>query len=341
MKALLTSRITSARHEGMTRMNHTLRPPWTVRIAERSHIAALPAAWLVASLGYYWMVHTYSEGRGCCWVSDANLWGTIATYSAIPAYILIVSTYLWRQTHKLLDDLRLTDATDIKAKVLNPPLLYPLAFCTVAATVAISQYASTLVQLPVLDNAWLDLSMIVSNLITWTLSAWLVSSRICAGIAMLKIGQRYPVNLYNLSEVRPFGRMAILDVLFAMGIIALIPLQSLDFEIRWVNYQDALLFILPAALAMALLPMWGVHQAILDQKMKKAEALRVLVVNANHDDPVRMEALLSHRDRIASLGTWPLDVKLASRIALYVVLPPIAWSAAALVEVLIERFIAA
>ena len=59
------------------------------------------------------------------------------------------------------------------------------------------------------------------------------------------------------------------------------------------------------------------------------------------DDLVRMEALLSHRDRIADLSTWPLDVKLASRIALYVVLPPIAWSAAALVEVLIERFIAA
>jgi len=75
--------------------------------------------------------------------------------------------------------------------------------------------------------------------------------------------------------------------------------------------------------------------------MKKAEALRVLIVNANLDDPVRMEALLSHRDRIAGLGTWPLDVKLGSRIALYVVLPPIAWSGAALVEVLIERLIAA
>jgi hypothetical protein len=54
-----------------------------------------------------------------------------------------------------------------------------------------------------------------------------------------------------------------------------------------------------------------------------------------------MEALLSHRDRIAESVTWPIDVKLASRIALYVVLPPIAWSAAAMVEMLIERFIAA
>ena len=59
--------------------------------------------------------------------------------------------------------------------------------------------------------------------------------------------------------------MANLDPLFAMGIIALILLQSLDFELRWDNYQHAL----------------------------------------------------------------------------YVVLPPIAWSAAAMVEVLIERFIAA
>jgi hypothetical protein len=322
-------------------VTHSLRPPWTVRIAERSHITALPAAWLIFSLGYYWIVDTYSEGPGCCWASDANLWGTIATYSVIPAYILLVSTYLWRQTQKLLGDLRLTDPIDVKVQVLNPPLLYPLAFCTVAATVAIIQYAGTLVQFRVLDNAWLDLSMIVSNFITWTLSAWLISSRIYAGIAMLKLGRRYPVNLYNLSEVRPFGRMAILDVLFAMGIMAMIPLQSLDFEIRWVNYKDALAFVLPIALAMALLPMWGVHRAIRDEKMKKAEALQRLVDNADHNDPVRMEALLSHRDRVTGLATWPLDVKLASRIALYVVLPPLAWSAAAFVEVLIERFIAA
>jgi hypothetical protein len=320
----------------MTSSDHS---PWTVRIAERSHMAALPAAWLISSLGYYWIVHSYSEGLGCCWASTSVLWGTIATYSAIPAYILFISTYLWRQTHKLLDDLQLQDAAASRAQVLNPPLLYPLVLCTVAAAVAISQYASTLMQLHLLENAWLDLSMSVSNLITWTLSAWLLAYRLCAGIAVLKLGQRYPVNLYNLSEVRPFGRMAILDVLFVMGIIALIPLQSLDFEIRWVDYQDAIAFLLPIAIAMAVLPMWGVHRAILEKKKKETEALQALVNKANHNDPVRMEALLSLRDRVTGMGTWPLDVKLASKIALYVVLPPLAWSAAALVEVFIERFI--
>ncbi|MDA1076812.1 MAG: hypothetical protein O3A63_18980 [Proteobacteria bacterium] len=320
-------------------MTHNLHTPWIVRIAERGHIAVLPAVWLMFSLGYYWIVYTYSDGRGCCWATDANLWGVIATYSAIPGYILLIATYLWRQTNKLLDDLRLTDAESVKAQVLNPPLWYPLAFCTVAGSVAISQYVDTLRQISVLDNLWLDLSMISSNLITWVLCAWLVSYRISAGIAMMKLGKIYPVDLYNLSEVRPFGRMAILDLLFAMGILALIPLQSLDFEVRWVNYQDALLFVLPLALAMALLPMWGVHQAILEQKLTKTRALQNVVDEADHDDLARMEALLSHRDRIANLSTWPLDTTLASRILLYVILPPLAWSAAALVEALLERFI--
>jgi hypothetical protein len=329
------------RLDGRMCVSRSLRPPWTFRIAERSHTAVLPAAWLIFSLGYYWIVHTYSEGSGCCWASTSSLWGTIATYSAIPAYILLISTYLWRQTHKLIDDLWLSDTANIKAQVLNPPPLYSLAFCTLAATVAIGQYTSTLVRLPLLDNVWLDLSMIVSNLITWTLSAWLVSSRIFAGFTMMKLGKGYPVNLYRLSAVRPFGRMAILDLLFAMGIIALIPLQSLDFEIRWVDYEDALLFVLPAALAMTLLPMWGVHRTILKQKVAKIEAVQVLVDNADQEDPAQMETLLSHRDRVADLGTWPLDGKLVSRIVLYVVLPPIAWSAAAMVEVLIEQFIAA
>jgi hypothetical protein len=34
-------------------------------------------------------------------------------------------------------------------------------------------------------------------------------------------------------------------------------------------------------------------------------------------------------------------VKLVSRIALYVILPPIAWSAAAMVEMFLERFFTA
>jgi hypothetical protein len=322
-------------------MSESLQPPWTIRIAEHTHIVLLPAVWLVSSLGYYWIVYTYSEGAGCCWASTSNLWGTIATYSAIPAYIILISTYLWRQTHKLVDELWPNDITGIKAQVLNPPPIYSLLFCTLAATVAIAQYAETLLQVHLLDNAWLDLSMIVSNLITWTLAAWLISSRTFAGIAMMNLGKHYPISLYKLSQVRPFGRMAILDLLFAMGIIALIPLQSLDFEIRWVNYQDAILFVVPVAIAMTLLPMWGVHRAIINQKRSKLADMQLLVDNADHDDPVSMEALLSHRDRIADLATWPLDVKLVSRIALYVILPPIAWSAAAMVEMFLERFFTA
>ncbi len=322
-------------------MTQSLRPPWIVRLADSSHMVLAPAIFLTLSLGYYWIVTTYSRGEGCCWVSEANLWGTIATYSAIPAYILLVSTYLWRETHRLLDDLKLADGVDVIAKVLQPPRLLLLAFCAVGAGVAITQYSSTLWHMNQLSNAWLDLSMVVSNLITWTLTAWLVAARLYAGIAMLTIGRRFSVNLYGLSEVRPFGRMAILNVLFVMGIIALIPLQSLDFEVRWVNYKDALTFLLPVAVAMALLPMLGIRRAILTEKDRKTQALQQLISDADQADPVQMETLLAHRDRIEDLPTWPLDVSLLSRVALYVVLPPIAWSAAALVEVLIEQLLTA
>jgi hypothetical protein len=298
-------------------------------------MALLPSLFLSGSLGYYWIVTTYSEGQGCCWVSEANLWGTIATYSTIPAYILLIATYLWRQTRSLLEDLKLKD----EVRVLQPSPSFLLVLCAVAASVAIAQYFGTLWHAHLLSNAWLDFSMIGSNLITWTLAAWLVAYRLSAGFAMFKLGRNYPIDLYNLSAVRPFGRMAILDLLFVMGIIALIPFQSLDFEIRWVNYKDALMFLVPVAFAMALLPMWGVRQAIIKAKTSKAEALRLLIKEADQTDPIQMEALLSHLDRITHLPAWPLDLRLLSRIALYVILPPIAWTAAAMVEMLIEQLI--
>jgi hypothetical protein len=45
-----------------------------------------------------------------------------------------------------------------------------------------------------------------------------------------------------------------------------------------------------------------------------------------------LEAVLAHRDRVKSIHNWPLDLSFLARVAAYVVIPPVAWVAAALVE---------
>jgi len=49
-----------------------------------------------------------------------------------------------------------------------------------------------------------------------------------------------------------------------------------------------------------------------------------------------MDTLLDMRERVAQAPGWPMDLAGVRRILLYVVLPPLTWAAAALVEMLID-----
>ena len=49
-----------------------------------------------------------------------------------------------------------------------------------------------------------------------------------------------------------------------------------------------------------------------------------------------MDTLLDMRERVAHAPGWPMDLAGVRRILLYVVLPPLTWAAAALVEMLID-----
>jgi len=114
--------------------------------------------------------------------------------------------------------------------------------------------------------------------------------------------------------------------------VAIMPLQSLDAEFRWSNYQAGLLVSLPAALLFFLLPLWGVHRALWTQRKQRLAELQVSINRCDRRDIVRLDALVEHRHRVAAMSTWPFDLQLLSRTLFYLVIPPLAWVGAALVE---------
>ena len=68
-------------------------------------------------------------------------------------------------------------------------------------------------------------------------------------------------------------------MLVAVGAIALMPIQALDAEFRWANYEAGLIIGIPAVVTLFLLPNWGVHRNI--EKHKSARVLEVqTAVNA-------------------------------------------------------------
>ena len=74
------------------------------------------------------------------------------------------------------------------------------------------------------------------------------------------------------------------------------------------------------------------------QKLPEDVCLRVEMASEQSSaaDMAVLEPLLQRRDRIKAITTWPLDEAIWQRLFFYVPIPPLAWSCAAIVELVID-----
>jgi len=177
----------------------------------------------------------------------------------------------------------------------------------------------------------------------WIVIAIVLYFTITDSLFLRKLGGSVNIDLYQLDQLNGFGRAGLNGLLMVAGALTLTILQSLDFRLRWDNYFNGLIVGVPAALLIFLAPTWRIHRRI-----KQARAVEVQKINARIESTSReldekslseLNALLQRRDMVSSLRTWPLDLSLAFRFIFYVLIPPIAWTGAALVEMVVDRFI--
>ena len=52
-----------------------------------------------------------------------------------------------------------------------------------------------------------------------------------------------------------------------------------------------------------------------------------------------LETLLQRRERVLAAPTWPVDIAILQRLLFYIIIPPLAWVGAALVEMFVDGFV--
>ena len=57
------------------------------------------------------------------------------------------------------------------------------------------------------------------------------------------------------------------------------------------------------------------------------------------EELTRLNDLLAYRREIAGVSEWPFDLGAMSRLGLYLVIPPLTWVGAALIENLVETLL--
>lgn len=183
-------------------------------------------------------------------------------------------------------------------------------------------------------------------LLVWVVMTTVISMLIQQAMLFARLGRNnVRLSLLNTRSLLPFARVSISSSLAIIGALALFPLISLDSGLNLVESLPGAIATLVPMVAMFIIPVWPVHQRMARMKTQQLATLNDEIEARLGDsgevapDSGALEplvTLLSYRREIARASTWPFDLGNVSRLAFYMVIPPLTWVAAALIENLVD-----
>lgn len=269
-------------------------------------------------------------------------------YPALVGYIIGISAFSAARSERYLNALRPlldTAGAPITAK-LNRVARGHLWWATIGGLIValLNIDTRTVLGLGKAAPQAMDLALALGSMTIWLLSARLLCVRLHNALLFGQLGRDHTaVDLFRPHTLRPFGYAGILDLLIVMGVLALTPLQALDAQFRLENYFWALAIGLPAAVVVPWLGMRGARHAIARARRDALAALdgRIAAASREPDDraTLHLNSLLDRRRYLTELHDWPIDLRTLWRAGFYVVIPPLAWVGAALVEIVVDALI--
>lgn len=294
--------------------------------------------------------------------ADVNYSTPMLFFSAIIAYSVAVFSFITEKCQEALTELRpglnLTDNAFVKAQaVLGRGTTLQLVVLTALGLLAgighLSLLDGSLNQLiyhitsgpPTVTSV----SGYMGTLMVWLVISTMVYFLILYAQLFAELGRKsVEVDLLNPRALVPFSRVAIISSLAMIGGLALFPLMYLD---DGLNMQS----VLPGAIGMGVpmlvmfaIPIWPVHKRLVAAKEsaltnlnQRIEACRggTATDALNNEQLEAINPLLQYRREILQAPVWPIDASSVTRLSLYLIIVPLTWAGAALIERLMESYL--
>ncbi len=280
-------------------------------------------------------------------------------FSMIIAYIIPVTSYITARLREALLELRpildLDEAGFSEALTRMDSFRLHMTFiyivCGVLAGLAqmsfIEGSARSMIE-EMLSNQTAFISTLGAVLV-WVVMTTAISLLIQQAVVFARLGRdSVRISLLHIGRLVPFARVAIFGSLALIGALALFPLMS-------VNSEMTLQQLLPGAVATFIalpmllsIPIWPLHRRIASLKEDELASLdRRIDACLGGGDGTGLEAdqlreltpLLGYRREVARVSTWPFDAGSMTRLLLYLIIPPLTWVGAALIENLVDSVI--
>lgn len=268
--------------------------------------------------------------------------GIFLLLSFLPAYLIFMMAFLWRRTEIVLAALKPLAKPATHQQLLSglERLTVSGIIATAATTLFGASQNSYVVEL--LFNrdipSPVDIAMFCGNCVLWFFAGLMLSWRINVNRQISALGADLNIDIYRLDKLQPLAQMATIEILVVAGAMAFLPLQSLDAKLDLDNYLPGISVGLPSAALLFVLPLWGAHKKIVATKTARLAELHKHLADTPREQLAPLETITAHIDRVKAIPNWPIDIRLVTRIFFYVVIAPLAWVCAALVEQLIERW---
>jgi hypothetical protein len=196
-----------------------------------------------------------------------------------------------------------------------------------------------------------DIPSFISTLgtvLVWVVMTTVVFMLVQQAVWFARLGAEVRISLLNTRTLLAFGRVAIYSSLAVIGALALFPLMGVDSTLVMAEGLPAVIATAGPLLGLFILPVWPVHRRLSALKTRESAALvsRIEACLGDGDGSelsmekmAELTPLLAYRQEIARISTWPFDVGSVTRLILYLVIVPLTWAGAALIERLVDLFV--
>lgn len=277
-------------------------------------------------------------------------------FSLIIAYIIPVFSLITATSEEALDELRpLLDLDDIafeEARArLDSASLRQTGLCLGIG--ALSGFAHMSLIRGSVTGTILEMSSSLAGFLStlgtvlvWMIMTTVITMLIKQTILFGHLGANHVrISLLNTRKLLPFARVSIISSLALIGSLALFPLIGIESGQNLLESVPGAVAILVPLLIMFIIPIWPIHRrlgALKEQEMKavnnKIEACLDGQDTVDLEDPKlrQLTLLLNYRREINRISTWPFDMGNITRLVLYLIIVPLTWAGAALIENLVD-----
>ncbi len=189
----------------------------------------------------------------------------------------------------------------------------------------------------------------LGTMLTWFIQFHVIGALVRNAHLLARMGREdLALDVLRPEQLAPFGTLALLPSLMLMGTQVYYPLLSLNGEFNAFATLPGFILTLASAIYLLLRPLWPVHVHMREAKASLLASTETGIARWRENNPDRnftadavgdLVPILAFRDHVRALPEWPFNPGLLGRWLFYIVIPPLTWLLAALMENLIDTLV--